>query len=382
MSEKDLFLTLRKCPVCFNHHAFLLAEMNYCGNNGLPLHYDIVRCQTCSMIYNNFSEPESVFNAYYQQCGKYADENQVGGGGLSAEESLVWESYVKLLQPFLSPENSILEVGCGKGGLLKVLDQHGFHDLWAVEPSVSCVKNLCSGGINAFPDWEQLAGKKFDLIIAHAVLEHLPDPRQMMELFVSHLADGGLLMLGVPDADSYYRYTNAPFYYFDREHINHFTVSTLKKLCSIFSFVPQILQVSENPCIGPVKFHRDIIGVFKRESALSSVDEYIRKCSEKKVSVPPEIFNYDQVFLWGIGAYAENLLLSGVFDRCKDLYLLDKNPAKQMEVIGGKKVYPPEYLLDFNSKNTVVVITSVLYQDMIADELAVMGFVGKCIILK
>lgn len=383
MKSEKICRPLRKCPVCSGESAELLVPMDYCGDNGLPLHYDIVCCNSCSMVYNDFAATQADFDAYYRQCGKYSDADQLGGGGLSPEEAAVWERYRELLESYLHPDMAILEIGCGKGGFLQTLKKYGFHNLWAVEPSAGCVEQLNRNGIRAFPDWENLRERKFDIIISNAVLEHLVEPRKMMELFQRQLTADGILMLGVPDAGSYCRYTGAPFYYFDREHINHFTVDSLKLLCAMYSFEPQCLHIAENPTVGMMKFHYDIVGIFKKQFSASSsaIRRYVAECSTEKNVVPEELFRYRQVFLWGIGAYAENLLRSGFFDRCENIHLLDKNSAKQAEIIAGKKVHPPEYLLNFPSSESVVLITSVLYQNMIIAELKAMGFSGKYLTL-
>ena len=381
MNKKDLSLTLRKCPVCFDHHALLLAKMDYCGENGLPLHYDIVRCASCSMIYNDFSEADADFNMYYQHSGKYSDENQVGGGGLSDLESDVWRNYFKQLLPYMHSDCSIIDVGCGKGGFLQTLKQHGFNNLWAVEPSAQCVEKLCKNGINAFQDWQKLGGQKFDIIVSSAVFEHLVNPREMLDLFCQKLTDNGILMLSVPDASSYCKYTDAPFYYFDREHINHFTIDSLKLLCSIHSFVPEMLHITKTPNIGQAKFYHDILGVFKRviPESTATVDTYISRCNEQKkcMSLPDGIKDFKNVFLWGIGAYAENLLFSGMFDNFPNVILLDKDISKQGSLIYGKTVYSPQYLMSFAGEESAVIITSVLYRDKIISELKEMNFSGK-----
>ena len=383
MDKKDYCQSIRKCPVCFGQRAIKLTQMDYGISNGLPLSYDIVRCDSCSMIYNDFSASKEYFLNYYQQCGKYSDENQLGGGGLSAEEMIIWNHYFSVLQPFLQPDNAILDVGCGKGGLLQVIKNHGFNNLWAVEPSVQCIKNLRENDINAFGDWKELEGKKFDVIISSAVFEHLTDPREMMELFLQKLTDRGILMISVPDVKSYRKYTEAPFYFFDREHINHFSVDSLKLLCSIYSMEPEHLQIFTYPAGGAIKFRSDILGVFKRNIPESNgaIEEYISLCSQKKIHLPEEAAACKNIFLWGIGAYAETLLRSGIFTKCGNVFLLDKDVTKQGKVICGKTIHAPEYLQQFAPDESAVIITSVLYKDKIISALNDMHFTGKYFII-
>ena len=372
----------RICPLCGSKTGSLLHSLDFAAqdHNVLPKHYDIVCCNSCSFIFNDYGEPETVFSQHYAESGKYAAPELFGGGGLSPEENQMWVSYYKTISPFIgNPEMKILEIGCGKGGFMKYLKNHGHYDLYGLEQSVECVQHLRKEKFQMFDDWRQIGNQKFDLIVANAVFEHLPDPRKMMEHIANALSDDGLLFVAVPDSSSYLKYCAAPFYYFDREHINHFTSSTLQLLCALHSFSPILTQIIQNKSIGPMKFHYDIAGVFqlKKKQLTESMRAYIESCGRKKIHVPPEIFASEHVFLWGIGAFAENLLFAGYFNDAKDLHLLDVDISKRGKKIFGKTVESPESLLDFDPEKTAVVITSVLYKDKIIESLQSMGFRGR-----
>ena len=280
---------------------------------------------------------------------------------------------------YIRPDMKILEVGCGKGGFLETLRKHGFLQLSGLEQSVECIQILRDKQIESLDSWTLIENRKFDIVVAHAVFEHLPNPREMMTRIKNVLSDDGFLFITVPDADSYCKYDSAPFYYFDREHINHFTCSTLQLLCSLYSFSPISNHVVQNKSFGPMKFHYDIAGIFQLKKSLltGSVRKYIDSCGRKTIHVPPEIFASEHVFLWGIGAFAENLLFAGYFNAAKDLHFLDVDVSKQGRLILGKTVEPPESLLDSDPEKSAVVITSVLYKDKIIESLQTIGFRGK-----
>ena len=108
-----------------------------------------------------------------------------------------------------------------------------------------------------------------------------------------------------------------------------------------------------------------------------SVRYYITSCSKKKIYISAEIFTAEHVFLWGIGAFAENLLYAGYFKSAKDLHLLDVDQSKQGKLIFDRKIEAPDALLNYNDGSSSVVITSVLYQKKIIESLQKMGFKGK-----
>ena len=128
-----------------------------------------------------------------------------------------------------------------------------------------------------------------------------------------------------------------------------------------------------------MKFHYDIAGIFqlKKTELTSSVRNYITSSGQKKIHIPAEIFSSEHVFLWGIGAFVENLLYAGYFNHARNLHLLDIDKTKQGQQIFGRTIEAPDALLKYNDGSSAVVVTSVLYQKKIIETLQKMGFKGK-----
>ena len=128
-----------------------------------------------------------------------------------------------------------------------------------------------------------------------------------------------------------------------------------------------------------MKYYYAVSGIFqlKKTEMTGAVRKYITSCSQKKIHIPAEIFSSEHEFLWGIGAFAENLLYAGYFKSAKDLHLLDVDQSKQGKLIFDRKIEAPDALLNYNDGSSAVVITSVLYQKKIIESLQKMGFKGK-----
>ena len=212
MSDSTIKLH-RICPLCGSNTGSLLHSLDFAvqDHSFLPRHYDIVCCNSCSFIYNDYFEPDSVFGKHYAESGKYAAPELFGGGGLSREEIRMWDLYYKIILLYIrNAQMKILEIGCGKGGFMKYLKDHGHYDLYGLEQSVECVRYLRKENFQMFDDWQQIGNQKFDLIVVNAVFEHLPNPREMMGRIANVLSDDGFLFISVPDSSSYLKYCAAP----------------------------------------------------------------------------------------------------------------------------------------------------------------------------
>lgn len=96
---------------------------------------------------------------------------------------------------------AILEVGCGTGSNVALLQQFGTVD--AVEPDDEA-RAFAAGRTGLpikggyLPDGVALEDARYDLIVLLDVLEHIPDDRGALAGLVAKLAPGGRLLLTVP----------------------------------------------------------------------------------------------------------------------------------------------------------------------------------------
>ena len=105
-----------------------------------------------------------------------------------------------ITDPFLR----ILDVGCGKGQLLRWLESQGFQALTGCEPSLNrytitgaSKAEVILGGFEAVPE-----DREFDLILSNHVVEHMARPREFAIWAINRLAPGGRLIISVPHPES------------------------------------------------------------------------------------------------------------------------------------------------------------------------------------
>ncbi len=113
-----------------------------------------------------------------------------------------WPTKNRLIEQTCDPANSILDVGCGTGHLLRYLNSVGFKNLHAFDHSNYAITRLKSEGISGtigkLPDIA-LPDETFDVVIASQVLEHIVRRKHFVEEIGRVLRPDGRFFVFVPN---------------------------------------------------------------------------------------------------------------------------------------------------------------------------------------
>lgn len=113
------------------------------------------------------------------------------------------EVFAGLVRDHLRPESRLLDLGCGRGGLVEQLD-HPAGQMAGVDPDLASLREhrlpampraLAGSGDLPF------AASSFDVVTASWLLEHLPDPRATVSEVGRVLRPGGVFIFITPNAD-------------------------------------------------------------------------------------------------------------------------------------------------------------------------------------
>jgi 2-polyprenyl-3-methyl-5-hydroxy-6-metoxy-1,4-benzoquinol methylase len=96
--------------------------------------------------------------------------------------------------PYVKPDDKVLDFGCGGGWLLKHLVCSG---RFGVEPNVSAHEVCKLNGVEVYRTLDCLDGK-FDIIISHHCLEHVPSPIGVLAQLSRCLEENGRLVVVLP----------------------------------------------------------------------------------------------------------------------------------------------------------------------------------------
>lgn len=126
---------------------------------------------------------------------RYAHEIDPNGGSAAA-----------VLARMVEPGQRVLELGTGPGTVTRILHRKGCK-VTGVEmdpETLTTCAPFCERTVQANledPDWATpLAGEKFDAIICADVLEHLRDPRPLLNQLHLFLEPGGSVLMSLPNA--------------------------------------------------------------------------------------------------------------------------------------------------------------------------------------
>jgi SAM-dependent methyltransferase len=142
----------------------------------------------------------------------------------------------------LGASPSVLDVGCGRGDLLRWLRerQPTWHltgiDLSPNPPSPGV--SLLQGDIFSMP-----LERQFDAVVNLAVIEHVEDVRRFVDVLKAHCKPGGLvIIMTINDRSTLYgtarllrRFGSATAFnrVYERHHLNHFNIASLRRLVEL-----------------------------------------------------------------------------------------------------------------------------------------------------
>lgn len=227
------------CPLCHSHRYSALASYQHIG---LQKHgCSLVRCQDCGHFFTEILGASDLGELYANDQYELVDTRRSVFGKLI---SLDVESVLRQLERIkpLGKGASILDFGCGKGVFLHFAAERGWRAT-GIETAMKRAKFARSNyGLEVIADEYSggiIPGGPFDVITLFHVLEHLPNPRELLKLLVEqNLNINGVLVVEVPRFDSFQSAVagRAWIHLDPPRHLSHFSTDALLRMLRDLGF--------------------------------------------------------------------------------------------------------------------------------------------------
>ena len=173
----------------------------------------------------------SELYAQLSQFGWYHDSNR-------------WEFDAAL--PWLRNAHNILEVGCGDGAFLDLVRRHTAAKATGIELNTTTATAAQTKGHRVLKQRsdspQAIALGQFDAVCSFQVLEHVPNPRAFIESLCARLSDDGVLILGVPNADSFIRHQHINLLDMPPHHMSRWDSRTMASIAPLFDLKPLAIE--------------------------------------------------------------------------------------------------------------------------------------------
>jgi len=360
--------TYRDCPVCGSGdwaYSYKHSLMPIMGVSVLD-EFNVVVCKECGMTYADSTPRQEEIDLYYRKFSKY--ESRIATPGI--KDKKIADHICS--KPF-DTSALIVDVGCGRGGLITELKNRGYNTIMGVELSAQNCDNVSSHGVavinkSLYDLVPEDFPRKIDCIVLNAVLEHISDLHTAIKRLSNLLNTNGSIIVAVPCLDRFLNFCQYPFEELSMEHVNYFTLKSLEHL-----FKPHGLELNE--------YYRDrilLVADFCIPIAPeNTIREYVVRCSEHLSPTVELIDRYvnskTPIVIYGAGTLCQYLLANTRLALCNILQIVDGNKNSQGYPIGNLIIQSPSILCDGAYYNADILTISYRFNEEITASIRSMG---------
>ncbi len=233
-----------KCPVCDSEKKHLAKVIYNIGYNV---------CDSCGMFYADTQLTQDELNRYYTKDSVGLEQTYTDKSTYQYRSEKISFSKIEFISDFIRPrQKRWLDVGSGMGDVVYNLKKRGFHvrGLELNKKSVKFAKEIFGLELEPKTISEVLDEKgtgSFDVVSYFGVLEHIPDPLKEISYASQLLSPGGLLILEVPNSQSFSSIIDMHFpnsvirHMVPPEHIMLFSKKALLILAQKFNLEPEAM---------------------------------------------------------------------------------------------------------------------------------------------
>jgi len=217
----------------------------------LPGVFTLKQCQRCQLVFISPQPKLSNLKIHYPSAAyySYGVSKKKGLFGLIREylvkyyykPNILSSVFARLIQnvpamPTWGRSRKFLDLGCGSGETMLLLKKLGW-EVYGLDINKNAIKYAKARGLTdarygTYKDISNYRDGFFDAIRLYHVIEHLDDPRFCLKLIKKKLKNGGELIIGTPNIESFAsRLFGRYWYNLDApRHLFLFSPQTLRRM--------------------------------------------------------------------------------------------------------------------------------------------------------
>lgn len=253
--------------------------------------YSYQKCLNCGLVVLAL-ESQRYDPSIYADSGNYSNEPPRFSKAIFSIMSFFYKRRLKALEKVCQVhQGTLLDIGCGKGEFLRVAKENGW-EVFGLEPTQSRAemarKNYGLRVVNAPLDHSLFKPESFDAVTLWHVFEHLPSPREALEIVHDCLKPEGVLLIAIPNIDSWQAMIGKErwFHLEAPRHLFHYSPDTITQLLQEHGFIVKKIGhfFFEHNFWGMVQTCLNRIG-----AAPNLLFNYLKK-NKKGLSKPPRLY--------------------------------------------------------------------------------------------
>lgn len=156
----------------------------------------------------------------------------------------------------IESSHKVLEIGAGSGYFASLLNTENYIGLEYNDKAIEDAAKRNITLINqSIEDFAKTNEEQFDVVCNFQVLEHVPNPNKFINASLATLKKGGLLIIGVPSANSILTNNKNHVLNFPPHHITRWYNDTCHNFANIFDV--EVVEIHNEPI--PEKLHKNLL---------------------------------------------------------------------------------------------------------------------------
>lgn len=295
------------------------------SNNGM-FFSNLRQCEKCGHVYQNIpTELSKKLTKIYNSENAQAS-TETGDGNWGKERAKLFLKNIDYKK-----YNSVIEIGCANGYLLKFLQNEGYENLIGIDPSLSNnFKFEKIEFIKAFANEDTFLKKKVDLIFSNAVFEHIENIRGVLKFCKNHLNQDGELFFAIPNSQIELEKGDPAL--FIHQHVHYYSENVLRYLLAKNGFQVNSIKKECNAIYVSARSKKIDIHNYTPDFYSDYSKILNKKLNEFKMIMKSS----DKIIIHGANNKLNNIL--GWTSHDFDFILADNDENKLNKIFFGKKV--------------------------------------------